>query len=455
MAYHFIGCNREQDYLLPPSVKDWVPEGDLAWFVIDAVKEMDLGAFYEEYRKDGWGGSSFDPEMMVTLMLYSYCLGKRSSRRIERLCERDVGYRVITANQVPDHTTVARFRKRHREGLEKLFGEVLKLCAEAGMVKVGTVALDGTKMEANASLGANRNYEHIEREVKRMLDEADTVDEEEDRLYGKDKRGDELPQELRDPKSRLERLRACKERLEREAQEEAKKQEEKIRKREEEESREGQKKRGKRPEEPDPTPSEKAKGNVTDPDSRVMKTRKGYVQGYNAQAVVTMDQIIVAAEVTQEANDVNQLHTMVEKAQEEIAEAGIEEEIEEALADAGYCSEENLRRADPEGPELYVATRKDWKQRKEMRERPPPRGRIPKELSLRERMERKLLTKGGRALYKLRSQTVEPVFGQVKACRGCDRFMQRGKKYARSEWRLLCATHNLLKLYRRQQVCLN
>lgn len=455
MAYNFVPCDREQPYLLPPSLKDWLPEGDLAWFVLDAMGQMDLKAFYEGCRGDGWGGKAFSPGMMVPLMVYSYCMGERSSRRIERLCERDIAFRVIAANAVPDHVTIARFRKAHRDDLEGLFGKVLKLCAEAGLVKVGVVALDGTKIEANASLSANRTHESIEKEVKRIFDEAEAKDLEEDALYGEGKRGDELPEELRHRESRRARLKECQERLEKEAAAKAAVQTAKIEKRQAEEEATGQKKRGRKPQEPDARPAEEAKANVTDPESRIMKTRKGYVQGYNAQAVTTKEQIIVAAEVTQEANDVRQLNPMLEKAQEELTAAGVAEPIGEALADAGYWSERNVTEADPEGPELWIATTKDWKQRKASREQPPPRGRIPGDLSLRDRMERKLLTQRGRSLYRLRGQTIEPIFGQIKSARGCVRFMRRGLEAAQSEWKLLCAAHNLLKLWRSGKACWN
>jgi hypothetical protein len=196
------------------------------------------------------------------------------------------------------------------------------------------------------------------------------------------------------------------------------------------------------------SPEAEAKANVTDPDSRIMKTRRGYVQGYNAQAVATADQIIVAAEVTPEENDVSQLHPMLAATATELKAAGIEETVGAALVDAGYCSEENLEQADPAGPELFVATRKDWKQREQLRQAPAPRGRIPAHLSRRQRMDRKLLTKRGRRLYKRRSQIIEPVFGQTKSCRGIDRFMQRGLGNCQVEWKVICGTHNLLKLWR-------
>jgi len=448
MAYNLIECNRKQVYLMPPSLDDWLPEGDLAWFILEAVGQMDLKPFYARYRSDGWGRAAFAPEMMVSLLLYSYCVGERSSRQIERLCERDVAFRVIAANHTPDHATIARFRQRNAKALERLFIETLRLCAEAGLVKAGLVALDGTKIKANAALSANRTHRHLEEEVRKMLAEGEAKDVEEDALYGKDKRGDELPEELRDRKSRLKRLKACKKRLERESAEQAAEQRRKIEQRDSEEQATGKKRRGRKPKEPQSAPEETAKANVTDPESRIMKTRQGYVQGYNAQAVVTEDQVIVAAEVTQESNDVKQLQPMLEQTEANLTAVEVEEQVQAVLADAGYWSETNIQQADPEGPELFIATTKDWKQRKAMRERGSPRGRIPKDLSLRDRMERKLLTKRGRCLYGKRSQTVEPVFGQVKATRGCEMFVRRGLKAVGGEWKLICATHNLLKLFR-------
>lgn len=445
----FIQADREQMYLLPPSLRDWLPDQDSVWFVIDAVAQLDLSAFYGKYRADGGGHPAYDPGLMVTLMLYSYCLGERSSRRIERLCERDIAYRIITGNRVPDHAAIARFRRTFEKELAELFNQVLKLCIAAGLGKVGVVALDGTKIKADAALAANRTYVSIKEEVERWLKEAEAVDAAEDALYGPERRGDELPPELADRRSRLARLKECKERLEREAAEAAAEQQAKVEAAKAEEAATGRKRRGRKPNPPDPAPDPETKANVTDPDSRIMKTRSGYVQGYNAQAVVTGDQIIVAAEVTQEENDVHQLHPMLAKTKENLAAAGCREEIAAADADAGYWSEANIRQSDPQGPELFIATTKDWKQRKALREQPAPHGRIPANLSPRERMERKLLTKRERAIYKKRSQTVEPVFGQIKAGRGFDRFMRRGLAACASEWKLICATHNLLKLWNR------
>jgi transposase len=446
--YNFIPTQRDQDLLLPPSLREWLPEQDLSWFIIDAVSQMNLEPFYTKYRNDGWGNAAYDPEMMVSLMLYAYCLGVRSSRQIERRCERDIAFRVITANQKPDHTTIARFRQANQKELSALFTEVLRLCAEAGLVNVGLVALDGTKVKANASLGANRTYVWIEKTVQKMLEEAAVKDEEEDQLYGSDKRGDELPEDLQDRDKRLARLKEAKQRLKQEAEEAVSKQAQKIKQREEEERDSGKKKRGRKPKHPNEKPQMESKANTTDPQSRIMKTRTGYVQGYNAQAVVTEEQIIVAADVTQEENDKQQLHPMLEQAQAELSEAGVDDKVGTALQDAGYWSENNILKADPEGPELLIATTKDWKQRKALREKDPPRGRIPKGLSAMDRMERKLRTRRGWGLYKRRGYIVEPIFGQIKEIRRCDHFMRRGHIAVQSEWRLIAATHNLLKLWR-------
>jgi transposase len=413
MPYNFLPCNRDQAYLLPPSVRDWLPENHPAWFVIDAVEQMDLSALYARHRADGWGAAGFEPKMMTTLLLYAYCTGERSSRRIEMscavrralwLCERDIAFRVIAANQRPDHSTISRFRQ---------------------------------------------------------------ADAKEDALYGKDRRGDELPEELQSRKGRLARLKECLERLAREASGKSAEAARKIEQRRSEEAATGKKKRGRKPGDPDAAVRAGAKANVSDqeradycarPESRIksaqitardMKTAKGYVQGYNAQAVSTAEQIIAAADVTQEANDAGQPAGMLAQAQSNAAAVGMAGKIGTGLMDAGYWSEKNVEDLSGRGaPEVLIATTKDWKQRKALRECSPPRGRVPKHLGARERMERKLLTKRGRALYRLRSQTIEPIFGQIKTVRGCDRFMRRGHEAARSEWRLICGAHNLPKLFR-------
>ena len=453
MAYNLMRWDREQGYLMPPSMREWLNEGHLAWFIVDAVGQMDLREFYAAYRNDGWGASAYEPAMMVGILLYGYCQGLRSSRRIARALEEDVGFRVVAANQQPDFRTICRFRAEREEALEALFVEVLRLCHEAGLVKLGVVALDGTKVAANAALAANRSHEAIEEEVRKMLAEAKAVDAEEDARYGAERRGDELPEGLGRRVDRLDRLKEAKERLQREAEAAAKAAQAHLAQRQAEEEATGKKKRGRKPKVVETTPSEKAKANTTDPDSRIMKTRQGYVQGYNAQAVVCKDQIIVAVGVTQEANDVQQLEPMLQTMERSLEAASIEDRPKAGLADAGYWSEaNNIRVCSRSGmPELLIATTKDWKQRKILREKGCPRGRIPKGLSPRDRMERKLLTKRGQALYKLRGVLVEPVLGQVKEGQGFRRFMRRGLGAAQSEWSLVGTTHNLLKLWRSGQ----
>jgi hypothetical protein len=390
--------------------------------------------------------------MMVAVLLYAYCQGLRSSRRIARALEEDVGFRVVAANQQPDFRTLCRFRAEHEAALERLFVQVLRLCRAAGLVKLGVVALDGTKVAANASLAANREYQTLEAEVRKILVEAKMADEAEDAQYGSDRRGDELPEGLRRHSDRLKRLLEAKARLEEEAAQAAQVVQEKLEQRQSEEAATGKKKRGRKPKVVEPIPTDEAKANTTDPGSRIMKTRQGYAQGYNVQALVSEDQIIIAVGVTQEANDVRQLTPMLHTLKRTLEAAGIAERPRVVLADAGYWSEANVTaETRPEGPELLIATTKDWKQRKAARERGCPRGRIPRDLGLRERMERKLLTQRGRRLYKMRGVLVEPVFGQVKEGQAFRRFMRRGLEAAASEAVLIGTTHNLLKLWRSGQ----
>ena len=455
MAYNFLPCDRNQSYLLPPSLVDWLPEDHLAWFVLDAVAQIDLKPFYKKYRTDGVGNSAFNPSMMVALLIYSYCTGERSSRRIEKHCQTDVAYKVLTANQSPDHCTISRFRKENQSHLKTLFLEILRLCAEAGLVRLGKVSLDGTKIQANASLAANRTLKHLEQEIEKMLSEAAAKDAEEDQAFGVDKRGDELPEELRDRHSRLDRLKACQERLDCEKAEARQAQQDKIDRRKAKEEVTGKPPRGRKPKSPEAAEDKEAKANVTDPDSRIMKTRKGYVQGLNAQAVVTEEQVIVAEDVTPQENDRQQLHPMLEETESNRKAVGIKEKTGIALADAGYSSKENFTKRPAGDVELLIAIQKEYKQRKALQEQPPPDEPLPDGLSATELMAQKLLTERGRQLYKLRGQTVEPVFGQIKDVRRFDRFMQRGIEACRGEWSLICATHNLLKLWRSGMACWN
>lgn len=455
MAYNFLPCDRNQSYLLPPSLVDWLPQDHLAWFVLDAVEQIDLKQFYKKYRSDGVGNSAFNPSIMVGLLIYSYSTGERSSRRIEKHCQTDVAYKVITANQLPDHTTISRFRKDNESHLKALFLEILRLCADAGLVKLGKVSLDGTKIKADASPAANRTLKHLEQEIDKMLSEAAAKDAEEDKAFGTDKRGDEMPEELRNRDSRINRLKACKERLERQKAQAHQVQQDKIDRRETKQEATGKKPRGRKPKPPEEAENKDAKANVTDPDSRIMKTRKGFVQGLNGQVVTTEEQIIVAEDVTQEENDKQQLHPMLEQTESNRKTVEIKEKTGVALADAGYCSDDNFTKTPAGDVELLVAVQKDYKQRKACQDQPPAECLIPNCLSATELMERKLLTERGRELYKLRGRTVEPVFGQIKDVRGFDRFMRRGIEACRSEWSLICATHNLLKLWRSGKVCWN
>jgi transposase len=459
MAQNFVACDRDQELLLPPSLRDWLPEGHLAWFVIDAVAQLDLGAFYAVYRADGHGRAAHDPAMMVALLLYGYAIGERSSRRLERRCVEDVATRVICANRAPDHTTIARFRQRHETALAELFGEVLALCAEAGLVRVGVIAVDGTKVAANAAPQATRDYEQIAREI---LAEADAVDAEEDELFG-DARGDELPPQmstaqgrrgwLRDAKRRLDERRAVEARpIPRDRPDRLKE----AKRRLEEEHRvecqanaayeayraRGRMKDGRRfgrppdPFTPPATPTGKI--NLSDLDSRNVKTSRGWVQGYNAQAVCTEDQIVIAAEVTVDSPDFAHLEPMVRAAGDELRRAGIEQPPDVVLADAGYWHQVQMERLASDGMTVLVPP--DAKKRAGVR--PGWDG------GLYAFMRRVLETDAGGELYAKRQTMVEPVFADTKFNRRIDRFLRRGRSAARSEWRLANAAHNLLKLWR-------
>ena len=443
-----------QMYLMPPALNEWLPEGHLAYFVRDVVTRLDLSAIFDAYTREskGPGGAApFHPTMMTQVLLYAYCVGCPSSRKIEKRLHEDVAFRVLGANETPDFRTISLFRKRHFEALKDLFTQVLQLCKRRGLVKLGAVALDGTKVKANAALDRNRTYEKLEKEkreldavVEGLLREADAVDEEEDRLYGPDKRGDELPADLADAARRREKIGELLRDMELEAAEAAAEKQAQIDARAKEEEETGQKKRGRKPEPPAATPDPRTKRNLTDPDSRIMKTRQGYVQGYNAQAVVDVDSgVIVAADVTQEANDVRQLIPMLEQVKEETGE-----EPQNLLADAGYFSEDNLDGFEDKNTEPYIAVANDFKEKQRLGPRTAPRGRIPENLTPKQRMERKLLTKKGREMYRNRGSTVEPVFGHIKEERGLREFLLRGIDKARAEWKLICATHNILKLWR-------
>ncbi|MCA1699147.1 MAG: transposase, partial [Actinobacteria bacterium] len=356
MAQNFLPCDRDQELLLPPSLREWLPEDHLAWFVLDAVEEIDLSTFYGAYRDDGWGRAAFEPAMMVALLLYAYAVGERSSRGIERRCREDVAFRVITANRIPDHATIARFRTRHEQALAGTFTQVLALCAQAGLVSVGVVALDGSLLAGNASPGATRSYASIRDEVERMLTEAAQADAAEDERLG-DARGDELPAELADPRSRRERLRRCKEQLEQAQTDEEAAYQANLAWRAAWEAEHGRGLTGRKPTPPDPAALAARRLNTTDPDTRLMKRAGGKsVQGYNAQVVASPEQIILAAQVTQSHNDADQLEPMVAQAAATLREAGIEEPIGIVLADGGYWNSPAITSVRSQGIEVLIPT---------------------------------------------------------------------------------------------------
>ena len=436
MGQNFLVCDREQAYLMPPSLRDWLAADRLAWCVIDAVAEMDLSAIYGDYRADGHGRAAFDPSMMVALVLYAYAVGERSSRAIERRCQLDVAFRVIAANQTPDHATIARFRVRHQDALAGLFSQVLGLCARAGLVSLGVIALDGTKVAANASGLANRTYEQIAAEI---LAEAEAIDAAEDERFG-ERRGDELPAELADPSSRRARLREAKRQLDAEHEAAQRAHREHLQDRAKREARAGRKLGGRRPQAPPEHVDPQTRRNVTDLDSRSVKTPRGFIQGYNAQAVTTAEQIIIAAEVEIGGTDQGLLEPMIRAAASELMAAGIDIDIEVALADAGYWSREQIQTLWADGIQALVppdgAT--------DSTDRGDPR----RAGGIYDYMRRVLAGDHGKALYRQRGQTIEPIFGQTKHNRRADRFQRRGRAACRSEWRLITATHNLLKYWR-------
>ncbi|MCA1853196.1 MAG: IS1182 family transposase [Beggiatoa sp.] len=444
MAPNFLFCDRDQELLLPPSLREWLPEDHLAWFVLDAVDELDLSAFYAAYREDGWGRAAFDPQMMVALLLYAYAVGERSSRQIERRCREDVAFRVLTANQIPDHATIARFRARHEQALADTFAQVLALCARAGLVSVGVVALDGSLLAGNASPGATRSYASIREEVERMLGQAAQADAEEDERLG-EARGDELPAELVDARSRRERLRRCKEQLERAQAEEEAAYQANLEWRATWEAEHGRRLTGRKPTPPDPAALAGRKLNTTDPDTRLMKRAGGRsVQGYNVQVVASAEQVIVAAQVSQSHNDSDQLAPMVAQAASVLRKAGIEEPIGTLLADGGYWNSPAISEVRGQGIDVLIPTQD--------RRRTAPRKLSPRQGEEARRIEAALSKPEGQALYRRRQQIVEPVFAHTKFIRRTDRFLRRGLAACQAEWQLIAATHNLLKLWRAGRV---
>ena len=426
MSKTFRAYEPDQLLLLPPALSDWVPDEHLARFVSEVVDALDLSTIESTYDEER-GYPPYHPRMMVKLLVYGYCTGAYASRRIAEKLVDSVAFRYLAAGNFPDFRTISDFRKRHGEALSELFTQVLRLCRRTGLVKLGRVAVDGTKIKANASKHKAMSYgrmkqteAQLQREVDELLRRAEEADDRDDQLYGKDKRGDELPAELAHRESRLKKIREAKAALEAEAREQARAE-------------------GKDPKQA--VPPDKAQRNFTDPESNIQKADKTYIQGYNAQvAVDEKAQVIVAQYVTATQPDVNQLIPVVKLISKELRT-----KPKQVIADAGYFSEDNVEALKKMKIESFIATAR---RKHSDPVRPAPRGRSPKNLSAKERMARKLLTLRGRAVYAWRQILPEPVFGQIKQARGFRQFLRRGLKRVGEEWSLLCTTHNLLKLYR-------
>lgn len=450
MARNFIRPDRDQRFLLPPDMRDWLPEDDLAWVVLDAVEQCDLSAFTGVYREDGQGRPAFDPAMMVALLLYAYCHGVRSSREIERRCVRDVAFRVISAGQRPDHATIARFRARHQAALQSLFTEVLRLCAQAGLVRLALLAIDGTKVAADASWSANRTLGQLEAELDQaaaaMLVEAAAVDAAEDEQFGA-ARGDELPEPLRTRGGRLARLSEARDRLVAEQQARQAAQQAKIdawQARRAARSRGG----GRRPADTAPTGSANSgsprRANSTDPQARTVRSKNTMIVGYNAQAVVTIDQVIVGATVLQKEVDRNVLHDVLATTRDQLRAAGVKPKLRTVVADSGYVTEAAFSQAHRDNIRLLAPLGKDTRRMRDGGD--PADGQNLTRRPETARGQRRLRHWRGRADYKQRGRTVEPVFGQLKTRQNMTRFSRRGIAAVTSEWHLAAAAHNLLKL---------
>jgi transposase len=416
----------EQDLLLPPSLRDWLPEDHLAFFVSDLVDQLDLSAIMAVYEDEERGYPPYHPVMLTKVLVYAYCVGVFSSRRIQRRLVEDVAFRLLAAGNEPDFRTIADFRKLHLATLKGFFEQVLCLARELGAPRVGRVALDGSKIKANASKHKAMSYDRmrdkqqqLREEVSQLLAQAEAADAADDAEYGTERRGDELPAELQRRESRLKRIREAKRALEGRAKEAAAA-------------------KGEPPESAKPDP--KAQYNFTDPESRIMKGPDGFVQAYNVQVAVDDLQLIVGQAVTQETNDKKQLLPMVTAIEQQSGATPLQ-----LLADAGYCSDENLTAMADTTIDAYISTRK---QKHGERPGPCPRGPLPQTATLVDRMARKLHTKAGARVYAARKAIVEPVIGQIKQARGFRQFLLRGFEKVQGEWSLVCTTHNILKLYR-------
>jgi len=436
----------DQLLILPPSLREWLPDGHLAYFISDLVDQFDLSAIEATYEDELRGGPPYHPAMMVKVLLYGYCTGVYASRRIAKRVQEDVAFRVLAAGNAPDFRTISEFRRRHLAVLSGLFKQVLEVAQDAGLVKLGHVALDGTKIRANASKHKAMSYDRLCKEEPRLAAEvaemfrrAEEADAADDAQYGPDRSGDELPEELRHRESRLKRIREAKAALEAKAKAKAEQQRAEQAAKAAQAASEGRALRSAKP--PRETPEERMQYNFTDPESHIMKNADGaFVQAYNAQAAVdAAHQIIVATDVTAQPADAPHLLPMATVITENTGQTP-----QRLSADAGYFSEDGITALVAREIDPYIATEKT----KHGQPVPPaPRGRIPNDLSVKDRMRRKLRTKAGRELYKMRKAIVEPVFGQIKGARGFTRFLLRGLTKVRGEWSLVATAHNLCRLF--------
>lgn len=472
MARDYIPVDRDQQFLLPPDMREWLPANHLVWWLLEVVARLDTTALHASRRRGGQGRAGYDPDMLLALLVYAYCTKVRSSRQIERLCETDVAFRVICAGRAPDHSTIARFRQEQAKTARRLFADVLELCAQAGLAQVGVVALDGTKIAANASKSASRDRRWLESQIAEMFDEADHTDRDEDDRFGP-RRGDEVPDDLADPARRRARLQAALEELERREEHGGENRSQTWQRHlvaaqqslaaarqrwAETQKIKNPARPGRHAKYPEGIRVAEAqariesiqdkiaahadntiKVNLTDPHSRLMSSKDGWIQGYNAQAVINETGIVIAAEVFSDANDVNLFTPMIDALS---ATAGLTGPVGVILADAGYCSKANLTAA---GPTRLIATTAARKLRADTATTsgPPPAGADPVTA-----MSHTLRTAEGRRLYKQRSWTVEPGFGNLKTNLGFNRFSRRGRTAATAEWHLITAAANLLKLHR-------
>ena len=473
MPYNFHPVNRGQELLLTENMLTWLPKDHFVYFLLDAFEQIDTSSFLNAYRADGKGAAAYDPTMMATLLFYAYSDGERSSRRVEQRCVTDAAYRIVTGGLIPDHTTVARFRKRHRADVAPLFVAVLKLCLDAGLGDLDLAAADGSKFGSPASLAANRTLADIEKELAALTEEfeadlaaavadflaecdrADVADgtlpgtpEDEPREPGTVPRVVGLPRKLHGTAARIARLARAKKILEEEHEAQCADYDKRTAERAAKEAATGKKTPGRKPKKPEPDPEKKV--NVTDPDSRVMKNpRGGHTQGYNAQAAAAGDHLKLAAYVTDEQNDVHQLRHVTEETAGNLAAAGSKKKIGVYLADSGYCTDEALAAIDPAGPAVLLSTGKERETRRRAAGEPANEGTPPEGLTLRGKMEWTLGTAEGKALYPRRAAVAEPIFAQVKHNRGFVQFMCAGLFAADSEWKFINATDNFMKLFRR------